>query len=73
MVGLAQGAFDKAVGYTFQRKQFGKPVGEFQGMQFQQAHAAVEIEAARLLTYNAARRCVFSSGLSKEKVDLIRW
>lgn len=55
MVGLAQGAFDKAVPYTLQRKQFGKLVGEFQGMQFQQAEAAVQIEAARLLTYNAAR------------------
>jgi short-chain 2-methylacyl-CoA dehydrogenase len=58
MIGLAQGAFDKAVPYTFQRRQFGRPVGEFQGMQFQQAEAAVQIEAARLLTYNAARRCV---------------
>ncbi|TBU27709.1 acyl-CoA oxidase [Dichomitus squalens] len=56
MLGLAQGAFDKAVPYTFQRSQFGKPVGTFQGMMFQQAQAAVEIEAARLLTYNAARR-----------------
>jgi len=56
MLGLAQGAFNKSVPYTFQRKQFGKPVGEFQGMQFQQAEAAVQIEAARLLTYNAARR-----------------
>jgi len=56
MIGLAQGAFSKSVPYTFQRKQFGKPVGEFQGMQFQQAEALVQIEAARLLTYNAARR-----------------
>ncbi|KAL1700397.1 acyl-CoA dehydrogenase/oxidase [Schizophyllum commune] len=56
MVGLAQGAFDKSVPYTFERKQFGKPVGTFQGMQFQMAEAAVDIEAARLLTYNAARR-----------------
>ena len=55
MLGLAQGAFDKAVPYTFERSQFGKPVGTFQGMAFQQAQAAVEIEAARLLTYNAAR------------------
>lgn len=58
MIGLAQGAFNKSVPYTFQRKQFGKPVGEFQGMQFQQAEALVHIEAARLLTYNAARRYV---------------
>ena len=56
MLGLAQGAFDKSVPYTFERKQFGKPVGTFQGMQFQMAEAAVDIEAARLLTYNAARR-----------------
>ncbi|EPQ59742.1 acyl-CoA dehydrogenase NM domain-like protein [Gloeophyllum trabeum ATCC 11539] len=56
MVGLAQGAFDKAVPYTYERKQFGQPVGTFQGMAFQIAQAAVDIEAARLLTYNAARR-----------------
>jgi len=66
MVGLAQGAFDKAVGYTFQRKQFGRPVGEFQGMQFQQAQAAIEIEAARLLTYNAARRKEEGKSFTKE-------
>ena len=56
MLGLAQGAFDRAVPYTFQRAQFGKPVGTFQGMAFQQAEAAVQLEAARVLTYNAARR-----------------
>ncbi|KAI0337557.1 acyl-CoA dehydrogenase NM domain-like protein [Trametopsis cervina] len=56
MLGLAQGAFDKAVPYTYERKQFGQPVGTFQGMSFQIAQAAVDIEAARLLTYNAARR-----------------
>ncbi|OAD80800.1 hypothetical protein PHYBLDRAFT_56904 [Phycomyces blakesleeanus NRRL 1555(-)] len=55
MVGLAQGAFDIALPYIMERKQFGKPVGEFQGMQHQYAQVAVEIEAARLLTYNAAR------------------
>ncbi|GAA6046329.1 hypothetical protein JCM3770_004866 [Rhodotorula araucariae] len=55
MIGLAQGAFDKAVPYTFERKQFGQPVGHFQGMQMQFADVATEIEAARLLTYNAAR------------------
>src|SRR6266581_469881 len=44
MLGLAQGAFDKAVPYTYQRKQFGQPVGTFQGMSFQMAGAAVEIE-----------------------------
>lgn len=56
MLGLAQGAFEKAVPYTFERKQFGQAVGTFQGLSFQQARAACEIEAARLLTYNAARR-----------------
>ena len=56
MIGLAQGAFDKAVPYTYERKQFGQPVGTFQGMAFQIAQAATEIEAARLLTYNAARK-----------------
>ncbi|KZT13166.1 acyl-CoA oxidase [Laetiporus sulphureus 93-53] len=56
MLGLAQGAFEKAVPYTLQRTQFGQPVGTFQGLSFQQARAATEIEAARLLTYNAARR-----------------
>ncbi|WVR06524.1 hypothetical protein IAU60_003555 [Kwoniella sp. DSM 27419] len=55
MIGLAQGAFDKSLTYAYQRKQFGKPVGEFQGMGFQFAEVATEIEAARLLTYNAAR------------------
>lgn len=56
MLGLAQGAFDKAVPYTYQRQQFGQPVGTFQGMAFQIAQAAVDLETARLLTYNAARR-----------------
>lgn len=55
MVGLARGAFDKAVKYAFERKQFGKPVASFQGMQFQMAQALTEIEAARNLVYNAAR------------------
>ncbi|EIW82036.1 acyl-CoA oxidase [Coniophora puteana RWD-64-598 SS2] len=56
MLGLAQGAFDKAVPYTYQRQQFGQPVGTFQGMAFQIAEAAVQLQSARLLTYNAARR-----------------
>jgi alkylation response protein AidB-like acyl-CoA dehydrogenase len=69
MLGLAQGAFDVAVPYTFQRKQFGKPVGEFQGMGFQFAQIATEIEAARLLTYNAAR--LFAPSSSSLKLILI--
>jgi short-chain 2-methylacyl-CoA dehydrogenase len=56
MTGLAMGSFEKAIAYCLnERKQFGKPIGEFQGMQFQFAEEAVEIEAARLLVYNAAR------------------
>ena len=55
MVGLAQGAFDHAVKYSRQRKQFGRTIAEFQGIQFQVAEMAVDIEAARLLVYNAAR------------------
>lgn len=55
MVGLAQGAFEKSLKYAYERKQFGQAVGDFQGMSFQFAEAATELEAARLLTYNAAR------------------
>ncbi|RSH88518.1 uncharacterized protein EHS24_001063 [Apiotrichum porosum] len=55
MIGLAQGAFEKAVPYTYQRKQFGKAVGDFQGLNFQFADIATQIEAAKLMTYNAAR------------------
>jgi alkylation response protein AidB-like acyl-CoA dehydrogenase len=55
MLGLAQGALDHTVAYTKERKQFGKSIAEFQGVQFQLARAATDIEAARLLTYNAAR------------------
>ena len=55
MVGLAQGALDHTIRYVKERKQFGKAIAEFQGVQFQIARAAAEIEAARLLVYNAAR------------------
>ena len=55
MVGLAQGAFNHALAYTKQRKQFGKTLADFQGIQFQIAEMATKIEAARLLVYNAAR------------------
>jgi len=55
MVGLAQGALNHALAYTRQRKQFGKAIADFQGVQFQLAHAATELEAARLMVYNAAR------------------
>jgi len=55
MLGLAEGAFAQAMTYMKERVQFGKAIAEFQGMQFQYARVAMEIEAARLLVYNAAR------------------
>jgi len=55
MVGIAQGAFEAALNYTAEREQFGQSVNKFQGVQFQLAEMAVDIEAARLLVYNAAR------------------
>ena len=55
MVGLAQGALDHTLAHVRERKQFGKPIADFQGVQFQLAQAATEVEAARLQTYNAAR------------------
>jgi alkylation response protein AidB-like acyl-CoA dehydrogenase len=55
MVGLAQGALDATIHYIKERKQFGKPIADFQAVQFQIARAATEVEAARLMVYNAAR------------------
>ena len=55
MLGLAEGAMGHAVSYAKQRKQFGKAIAEFQGVQFELAEMAVDIEAAKLLVYNAAR------------------
>jgi len=55
MVGLARGAWEYAAKYAQERKQFGRSIGEFQGVQFQIAQMATEIEAARLMVYNAAR------------------
>ena len=55
MLGLAEGAWGHAANYARERKQFGKPIVEFQAMQFQLAEMATEIEAARLMVYNAAR------------------
>ena len=55
MIGLAQGALDHTIKYTKERKQFGKPIADFQAVQHQIARAATELEAARLLVYNAAR------------------
>ncbi|CAG8726703.1 7990_t:CDS:2, partial [Racocetra fulgida] len=65
MIGLAQGALDHALPYLFQRKAFGSFIGDFQANQHQYAQAATDIEAARLLTYNAAR-------LKQEGKDFIK-
>ena len=55
MIGLAKGALEHSVNYTKERKQFGKAIAEFQAVQHQLARAAVELEAAKLTVYNAAR------------------
>lgn len=55
MIGLAQGALDSALEYTQEREQFGQAISDFQGVQFQLAKMATDIETARLLVYNAAR------------------
>jgi short/branched chain acyl-CoA dehydrogenase len=55
MVGVAQGSFDHGLRYAQERRQFGKAIAEFQGVQFLLAELATDIEASRLLTYNAAR------------------
>ncbi len=55
MIGIAQGALDASLAYTKERKQFGQAIADFQGVQFQLAKMATELEMARLLVYNAAR------------------
>ena len=55
MVGTAQGALDHTLRYVREREKLGRPIGEFQGVQFQLAEVATELEASRLLVYNAAR------------------
>src|SRR5215470_7552279 len=55
MIGVARGALEYAIAYTKERKQFGQKIADFQGVQFQIAQAATELEAARLMVYNAAR------------------
>ena len=55
MVGTAQGALDNTLRYVQEREQFGRPIGKFQGVQFQLAEVATDLEASRLLVYNAAR------------------
>ncbi|MBA2459618.1 MAG: acyl-CoA dehydrogenase [Gemmatimonadales bacterium] len=55
MIGVARGALEAATAYVKERKQFGKAIAEFQGVQFQLAQMATDLEAARLMVYNAAR------------------
>src|SRR5918998_1501822 len=55
MIGLARGALEHALAYTAERTQFKQPINQFQGVQFQLAEMATELEAARLMVYNAAR------------------
>src|SRR5882672_11384584 len=55
MIGIARGALDAAIAYTGERQQFGKSINQFQGVQFQLAEMATQLEAARLMVYNAAR------------------
>lgn len=66
MIGIAQGAFDAALDYVQERKQFGKAISEFQGIQFQLARMATDIETARLLVYNAARTKMAGQKFLKE-------
>ncbi|XP_053212024.1 short/branched chain specific acyl-CoA dehydrogenase, mitochondrial-like [Panonychus citri] len=66
MVGLAQGCFDHAVKYTLERKQFNQRIFDFQGMQHQIANVAIQIEAARLMIYNAARLQDTGANIVKE-------
>ena len=65
-VGLAQGAFEAALRYAQERRQFGKAIAEFQGMQWKLADMATELEASRLLTYQAARRQDAGLSITKE-------
>jgi len=65
-LGMAQGAMDATLPYLHERKQFGQYIGDFQAMQHQVSQCAVEIEAARLLTYNAARKKMNGESFVKE-------
>jgi alkylation response protein AidB-like acyl-CoA dehydrogenase len=65
-LGIAQGALDVAVGYAKERKQFESPISRFQGIQFQLADMATQIEASRLLVYQAAYRASHGLSYSRE-------
>jgi alkylation response protein AidB-like acyl-CoA dehydrogenase len=66
MVGVAQGALEAATAYARERKQFGQPLANFQGVQFQIARMATDLEAARLMVYNAARLRMAGKSFTKE-------
>jgi alkylation response protein AidB-like acyl-CoA dehydrogenase len=66
-IGIAQGALDYAKGYVAERKQFGKAIADFQGIQFMLADMAMKLEAARQLTYSAAARSERASAGSKDE------
>lgn len=66
MVGVAQGALESATKYARERKQFGQPLANFQGVQFQIARMATDLEAARLMVYNSARLKMAGSPFTKE-------
>jgi alkylation response protein AidB-like acyl-CoA dehydrogenase len=66
MVGVAQRALDEALAYTAERQQFGKPIGSFQAVQFELARMATQLEAARLMVYNAARLKDAGQGFVKQ-------
>src|SRR5438132_5811226 len=71
MIGIAQGAWEHGAAYSKERKAFGKPIADFQAIQFQLAETATQIEAARLMVYNAARLkdakrdCLKEAGMAK--------
>ena len=65
-LGIAQGALDASVAYAKERKQFATPIAAFQGVQFQLADMATQVEAARLVVYNAAYRTSHGLSYSKE-------
>jgi len=66
MIGVAQGAFDAALAYVQERKQFGKAISDFQAVQFQLSRMATDIETSRLLVYNAARMKMNGQNFLKE-------
>jgi len=71
-VGLAQRALDEAVGYSQNRQQFGQPIGKYQGIQFKLAEMATELEAARLLVYEAAWSADMDSTELKQKASMAK-